>query len=64
MRLHSNEQRMLKHLLEKGETTHAELKQHFLPMSPNLVDFYLIRLIQNGLIGEIIEGKIRATEFA
>lgn len=64
MKLHPNEQRILKHLLEKGETTHAKLKGHFLPMSPTLVDLYLIHLIQDGFIEEIIGGKIRATELA
>lgn len=65
MRLHPNEQKMLRYiLLREGEVTHTELRAHFLPMSPTLVDIYLIRLMQEGFIGEIIEGKIWATEFA
>ena len=64
MKLHPNEQRILKYILETEGTTHAELKEHFLPMLPTLVDFYLVRLMQEGFIGEVIEGKIRATELA
>lgn len=62
MRLHPNEQRILRYLLEKDGATNAELKAHFLPMSPTLVDFYLIRLMQNGFIEEVIGGKIRAAK--
>ena len=64
MKLHPNEQRILRYLLEKGYATHAELRAHFLPMSPTLVDLYLVRLMEKGFIGEVIGGKIRPTELA
>jgi len=64
MKLHPNEQRILRYLLERGGATHAELRAHFLPMSPTLVDLYLVCLMREGFIGEVIRGKIQPTELA
>jgi hypothetical protein len=60
MVLHPNEQRILRYLEDKDGASRSELENHFSLMLSSLIDFYLTRLAQDGLV-EVVEGRICAT---